>query len=315
MSNSAALAEAQVTHPRRPRLVEGVHHRLDAVVVGAPQLRAAQPPVGAHVRHVLGGQTFGAGVDATVGAHQLRERGGLRVVLEGPFVAQGFVVAGHVQPVVDAAGLVALEVPPRLPVALGGRGQDPVEGDGGELPGAELGDGGVGGDRVEQRLVGDLGVPADAQVHPAERRCDLGGLEQHRFEAGVHEQVEGLLGGGGAAAGRALVGGVLDGDQGGGLAEQQVGAGGGDVGGQRDVQLAALEGVTRRGGAVEGARQQRQQPAPVAGVDDRLVVADGLRVHLGQGVGVAGPPGRPLAVGALHVGDVLGRPDGRRVGR
>ncbi|WP_184968673.1 hypothetical protein [Nonomuraea endophytica] len=89
-----------------------------------------------------------------------------------------------VQPVVDPAGLVAFQVPPdRLLLLM----NDLPEGHRAEPVVGELRHRRIGGDQVEDGVVGDLAVPADAQVDAAVRGADLGGLQQHAVDAAVSE--------------------------------------------------------------------------------------------------------------------------------
>src|SRR5690606_36710872 len=156
---------------------------------------------------------------------------GLGAAVEGSPDAQ-LLVGAEVEPVVDDAGLVAFQVPPD--VAAAGAFKLSPEGDGDWPAPPPLGEGVVAVDDGQHRVVGGLGVPDGSEPDGADGGCDLGG-----FQEGVGDAVGGddpgqpVLGLGGFAGGVLLVG---LGDQDDGLvAEEQVGAGGRDVGGGGDV--------------------------------------------------------------------------------
>ena len=143
-------------------------------------------PVGPHVRHIHDrGGVFGLVGErdgVALGGH-LRVRRGLPEVAQRRLGAD-LVLLADVDAVQDRvpAGNVLLQVPDD---GLALIAQDRPERDRHELAATELRYGGVGGNQVDPRVITDVGVPGDAQVHAAHRRAVLGAFEERGVRAVV----------------------------------------------------------------------------------------------------------------------------------
>ncbi|MEU5427857.1 hypothetical protein AB0H73_19955 [Streptomyces olivoreticuli] len=183
------------------------------------------------VGNVGGGEGVDAGCDAlTLGVEGIGERRDLGVLGEGDAYAEAF-GCPLVEPVQDAAGLVAFEV---APYGRAIRGELVPERHGNERAPTEFGHGGVGVHSGEDRTGDKRGIPGGAQVHTPQSRGDFRGFQQGvRDAAGLDDVAEPVLRRG-----------VLDGEDR-RLGEQKISGCGRDVVGERDVQAGVAAAVLR----------------------------------------------------------------------
>ena len=291
VDEEAGAAELEVAHPRRPRLVERVeqadHAAREVRPASLGERTLSAPLTGRRVQPPRGGQAVDPGLDPLVGeVRDLGERLGLRDLRQRHDAAEGGLGA-FVERVDDPADLVPLDVPvDRRPAAV------PVLREAvqrGELPGAELGHGHVGADRLEPDGV-PRRVPGQAHRGGAECGGQLAALGHARAcRLPAHEVAEPLLRG--VVHGRVV--GVLDLR---GLGEQGVRGERRDVGRRGNVQACALL-VGRDRSSPEAGVRPSDDPAGVRfAVDAVRHPPDAVPlVELLEAAGVADPPRLVLA--------------------
>ena len=279
--HQAGLAEADIAPFGVQVLVEGVEEVDRGLDVGLTKGAALWDvcPAGAwaDVGDVGGGQVSDPGDDEVLG-HQRRQPLGLGAVLQGDEAAER-AVSALVEPVDDPPGLVALQVPPDAVAVLGDLAP---KGHLAELAVGELGDRLVCAGVVDQDVIGDVGVPAGAQVDATGRRSHLAHLGQQRLPRVAGQDLEQ----------RPVVALGLDQQLAG---EQHICGALGDLGGERVVQPLAGLAVALRWATPPHSRQGANDAArELSGTHPRRSRA--AAVESAEGVRAA-IPGGPLGVG------------------